>query len=308
MQHYTIEPREGMDVTTTPTNSMLASDKAKAKEAELETDLDQKPHLFDDGHIYDEPSRCFRERAPLPLPSDYKNVRTHLDAPPSYSSTVRFLQPAPLANSTMLDSFLSNGVTNELHETSDYSELDTSAMQRLEYGNIGHHSGSSEDSPLHDVPGPIDYTNIVSCPADPNHYAEMPGVAPTTSPASEHSRVQPNGDIKGDLAKSRPVLGGRAQAYEIPAKRQSDYQPLLPGERAVSGEYAQASPRHLHSVYDVPRTSTQSREPPSQPAGEETGHASAVVAGDKEEYMNATPQALSDMQDYVEMSSVPREK
>ena len=304
LQHYTLEPREG--ISSSDTDTKLENE--KLKEAELESDMDHKQqYLYDDGHIYDEPSKHFQARDQAPFPPDYKNVRTPSDAPPSYSSTVRFLDSAPLANSTMLNSLMSNG------SAGDYSQLDVSMVPRLEYGNIGTQSRDSSDSSTLQVD--IDYTNIVSQPAEPNPYAELPGIAPVSSSSettNEHSRDQENDDVlKVDIAGGDRATFGRAHVYETPTKRQSDYQPLLPRERASFGEYTQASPRHLHSVYDVPRRqSDENFVPQPQPYQHTPTHSLAADGagkdGELEEYENTTTQALSDMQEYVEMASASR--
>lgn len=289
MQNYTLEHREGVNLTSTK------MELEKAKEAELESSLDGKTPYLDDSHIYDEPLQCLEGRAPLPLPPNYKNVRTLPDVPPSYSSTVRFLQSAPLANSPMSDSFLFNGMTSGQHETSDYSGLDTSAIPRLEYGNIGQCSGDSALSEQCTT----GYSYVVSQATRPNTYAEMPVV--TSSPEPSHN--QPSCSTNIDLS----TKDGHPQTYETPAKKQSDYQPLLSGERLPSGEYTQAlqSPDHVHSgEYDVPRG--QSGEPAFLHVTEdETSAPSTVpeVGDDKKEYVNIATQESDDLLDYVEMAS-----
>ena len=293
MQNYTFEPREGVILTSTTKMEL-----EKAKEAELESSLDRKtPHL-DDNHIYDEPLLCLERRPPLPLPPNYKNVHTHPDAPPCYSSTVRFLQSSPLANSPILNSFLSNGTTSGQHETSDYSELDTNAIPRLEYGNIGQQSGDSTIGEQRTT----GYTNVVSHATQPNAYADLPVV----NSSSELSHDQPSCYTNVDLSSQ----DGCPQAYETPDKKQSRYQQLLPVERVHSGEYTQVSqsPLQVHSGYDVPRG--QSGEPASDTTEDETSDPSTVpkVGDDKKEYVNIATQESSDMQDYVEMASVLKQE
>ena len=308
-----MEPRDGIPVTNTDTRSKAESE--KLKESELETDLDSKLHFYDDSHIYDEPSQYAQKtREPLPLPPDYKNIRSHSDDPPSYSSTVRFLQSAPLPSTPMLDSFLSNGTANVQNEMSNYSELDTNTMSRLEYGNIGRQSTVSVEgsAAYQDVRvEAIDYTNIVSRPAEPNPYAELPGTTPsavTSSPS--HDPADTYDDVKVDVTAAVLAINGRPpHIYETPVKRQSDYQPLLPGPRAPSGEYAQASPHHPRTVYDVPRR--QSEDIGVQSSEQIPQMSVAVGSGgngvDKEEeYVNTTAKAMNDMQEYVEMSSASK--
>ena len=292
MQNYTLEPREGVILTGTK------MELEKAKEAELESSMDgQTPH-YDYSHIYDEPLQCLEGRAPLPLPPNYKNVRTHPDAPPSYCSTIRFLQSAPLANSPMLDSFLSNGTTSGRNETSDYSKLDTSAIPTLEYGNIGQWS---DDSTVGEC-GTTGYTDVVSRVTQPNAYAKMP----VATSLSEPSHDQPSCSTNIGLS----TQDGSPQVYETPAQKQSDYQPLLPGERVHSGKYTQAlpSPRHVCSGYDLPRG--QSGEPALNVTEEETSVPSTVPEGedDKKEYINIATQESNDLQDYVEMASILKQE
>lgn len=282
-----LEPREGAILTSTKHES------EKAKEPELESDLDRMTPNFDDSHIYDEPLQCLQGRGPLPLPPDYKNVHTHQDAPPSYSSTVRFLQTTPLPNSAMLDGFLSSGTTSGQHEASDYSELDTDTMPRLEYGNIGQRLGDSEGSTL-GTPDTIDYTNITPHATLPNAYARMPVVASLF----KLSHDQPSCNINLNLSTS----GGHPRAYETPGRKWSDYQPLLPGERIHSGEYTQIiSPQHVQSKYDVPRG--QNGKSASLVAEGKAGAPSTVpkVGGDKKERVNTES---GDIQEYIEMASV----
>ena len=278
-------------------------------EAEFESDLDNKPYLYDDSHVYDEPSRCLQAQ-PLPLPPDYKNVPAHPDAPPSYSSTVRFLESAPLANSTMLDSFMSNGgTTSGQREASNYSELNTSEMPQLEYGNIGHSSTTTNTSSelghtSHDSDA-VDYTNVVSHQTEPNPYAELP--AGTASNPIHNQAADGKAGHGGSSLDAAACLGSSNQTYDTPVKRQSDYQPLIPGERSSYGEYTQASPCHEHSPYDVPRrqnTSNLVTQQEQQSPGLLTHN---EAAGDKEKYVNAKCTAQEfDM--YIEMSSAPREK
>ena len=281
------------------------------KEAHLESDLDNGLFPFDDSHIYDEPSRCMQ---PLPLPPEYRNMPTPPDAPPSYSTTVRFLQSEPLANSTMMDSSMSTSsgggvaLTGGQNESNDYSELDTNAMPRLEYGNIGQSATSSEGSKLD--ANTTNYTDIASSSAEPNPYAELPDVAPTSSLATS----APTHDQTGDTMTQKTGTNGAAavnceRPSDAPANRNSDYQPLLPQRsdgQASSGDYDYASPHHVRSGYDVPRRQSESLV--SQREQSPRSVVFGAAAGDKEGYVNTTAQALSDMQEYVEMSSAHREE
>ena len=306
MQHYTLEPRQGISTASPiPTWSSGKVDDEKMKEAEFESDLD---HKYDDNHLYDDPVMCLQQAQPLPLPPDYKNIPTHPDAPPSYSSTVRFLGSTPLANSTMMEGLMSNGGSSGQNEASNYSELNTSEMPQLEYGNIGQSSTTTNtSSQLRDSSRDstaVNYTNIVShqLHPDPYSHAESPAGAAPASPA----QAQPDDDGKrvNDGAVSK---GASSSHYDTPVKRRQDYQSLIPGERSSYGEYTQASPRHEYSAYDVPqRQSThdnpvvQLEENPGQLMPNEMDNI-------KGEYVNTTcTEELDDM--YVEMASAPQEK
>ena len=297
MLHYSLEPRQGISVTspipTTGTNGKL--DNEKMKEAEFESELDHK--YYDDSHVYDEPLWCLQAQS-LPLPPDYKNVPTHPDAPPSYSSTVRFLDSTPLANSTMMESFMSNRRNSGQHEASNYSELNTCEMPQLEYGNIGKSStttntNSELGSSSHDSADAVNYTNIVPCQLEPNPYAESPAMATST-------QNQPDDDDK--RANDGAASKGNGSHYDTPVKRRQDYQPLIPGERSSYGEYTQTSLRHERSAYNVPRrqstdNSVTQREQSPRPPMHETDN-------DKEQCVETT-EGVDDM--YVEMASAPRE-
>ena len=75
----------------------------------------------------------------------------------------------------------------------------------------------------------------------------------------------------------------------------------------------EASPRHLRSVYDVPRREGGDLViPRPQQAAETPPTSSLAIAGSsvpgKEDYVNTTRQAVSDMGEYVEMLSSPQRK
>ena len=310
MQHYTLEPRQGISATSPiPTSGTWSSgklDDEKMKAAEFESDID---HKYDDSHLYDEPLRCLERQAqPLPLPPDYKNIPSHPDAPPSYSSTVRFLHAdsVPQANSTMMESlFMSNGESSGQHEASNYSELNTSEMSHLEYGNIGQSSATTKTSSdsLHDSAA-VNYTNIAPHKLEPSpySYAESPSLAtasanPAQSQPGDDSKTTVNGDAAKESSSSH---------YDTPVKRRQDYQPLIPGGRSSYSEYAQASPSRGRLAYDVPqRQSTDN--PVSQQSEENPGQLVQNEAGnEKEESVNTTTAELDDM--YIEMASAPREE
>lgn len=313
MQHYTLEPRQGISATSPiPTSGTWSSgklDDEKMKAAEFESDVD---HKYDDSHLYDEPLKCLEQQAqPLPLPPDYKNIPSHPDAPPSYSSTVRFPQAnsMPLANSTMMESlFMSNGESSGQHEASNYSELNTSEMPHLEYGNIGQSSATTKTSSelgnsLHDSAA-VNYTNITSHQLEPNpySYAESPSLAtastnPVQSQSDDDSKI-----VNGDVAKE-----SGSSHYDTPTKRRQDYQPLIPGGRSSYGEYTQASPSRGRLAYDDIVSQRQTTDSPvSQQLEENPGQLVQNEAGnEKEESMNTTAE-LDDM--YVEMASAPREE
>lgn len=309
-----------MNTTSTGATSpsLSKSENEKQKEAELETDLDIKPYPYDDSHIYDEPVRSTQAQQPLPGPPGYKNVRSNTDAPPSYSSTVRFMGGAtPLATSAGLEGLLSAGAAvGEQRETSNYSKLDTSTMSTLDYGNIGQREqrsmGSSSPRPDSDA---VDYTNVVSHPAKHYPYAELSLITPTGSSLDDTnlSRNQGNGGNKNaESATNTHTENNGVQTSDTPARRQSDYQPLIASQRSSYGEYAEASPRHLSSPYDVPRRQSETlvsqqlqadgTPPTPLPTVGEAG------GPEKEQYVNTTRQAVSDMQEYVEMLSSPQRK
>ena len=301
MQHYALEPRQGISITSPiPTTGTWCSGKLedeKMKEAEFESDLD---HKYDDSHVYDEPLKCLQAQ-PLPLPPDYKNVPTHPDAPPSYSSTVRFLDSTPLANSAMMESFMSNRGSSGQPEASNYSELNTSEMPQLEYGNIGQSStntNSEVGDSSQDSADAVNYTNIVPCQLEPNPYAESPTIATSANPAKN----QPDHDDK--TSNDGGASKGSGSHYDTPVKRRQDYQPLIPGEQSSYGEYTQASPHRECLAYNVPRRQntdnpvTQQEQSPRPPMHE--------TDNDKEEYYVETTEGVDDM--YVEMASAPREE
>ena len=315
MQHYTLEPRQEISATSPiPTSGTWSSgklDDEKMKAAEFESDID---HKYDDSHLYDEPLRCLERQAqPLPLPPDYKNIPSHPDAPPSYSSTVRFLHAdsVPQANSMMMESlFMSNGESSGQHEVSNYSELNTSEIPHLEYGNIGQSSSTTKTSSelgnsLHDSAA-VNYTNITPHEFEPSpySYAESPSLATASAnPAQNQPGDDSKTTVNDDLAKE-----SSSSHYDTPVKRRQDYQPLIPGGRSSYGEYAQASPSRGRLAYDdiIPRrqstdnqVSQQSEENPGQLMQNEAGN-------EKEESVNNTTAELDDM--YVEMASAPREE
>ena len=310
MQHYTLEPRQGISVIsplpTAGTWSSSKMDDEKMKEAEFESDLD---HKYEDSHLYDEPLKCLQQDQPLPLPPNYKNIPTHPDEPPSYSSTVRFLDSTPPTNLTMLESFMSNGGGSVQQEASNYSELNISEMPQLEYGNIGNSSAttntsselgnSSRDSAAEN------YTNIVPHPLELNPYAESPMATSTGAAPVNPAHNQPDDD--GKTANDEAASKRGSSHYDSPAKRRRDYQPLIPGERSSYGEYTQASPRREPSDYDVPRRQstddlvTQHEANPGESMRNEAEKA-------KGEYVNTPGSTEEGDNMYVEMASAPREE
>jgi hypothetical protein len=313
MQHYTLEPRQGMSVTspipTTDTwsSGKLDDEKMKAAEFDHETDID---HKYDDSHLYDEPIRCLQRQAePLPLPPDYKNMPTHPDAPPSYSSTVRFLHAdsMPLANSTMMESFMSNGGSSGQHEASNYSVLNTSEMPHLEYGNIGQSSTTTNTSSelgnsVQDSTA-VNYTNVAFHQLEPNpySYAESPSGAITSANPAQNQPDDDRQAVNDEMAKE-----SGSNHYDAPAKRCQDYQPLIPGERSSYGEYTQVSPHRGRSAYDVPQRQSTDNNPVTQQLEQNPGQLMQnETDNEKRECVNTTAE-LDDM--YIEMASAPREE
>ena len=332
-----------MNISTTP------DAKLDEIEGEFESYLDSKSYLFDDGHVYDEPLKCLQAQPLPPLSSlDFKNSPSHSVAPPLYSSTIKFQESVPLADSTMLEN------PGEKRGRSSYSQLNFSEMPHLEYRNVGNSSritttnansgvgrSASQGSDVTDysnIAPPqvepnsyavlpsgtasnltnteaanaintssevgqgcdvIDYTNVVPHQAQPNPYAVLPS---DTASNSTHKETD---DDKTATKGAGSAECSHVQTYEIPKRRQSDYQQLISGERSDHGEYTQASPRHESSGYDVPRNS----QPVPQPQQSTTPGplTSNGTTGDQQEkYVNAKSTDVEIFDDmYVKMSSAP---
>ena len=202
---------------------------------------------------------------------------------------------------------MSNGESSGEHEPNNYSELNTSEIPRLEYGNIGQSSATTKMSSelgnsLHDSAA-MNYTNIAPHQLEPSpySYAESPSLTTaSTNPAQNQPGDDSKTTVNGDAAKE-----SSSSHYDTPVKRRQDYQPLIPGGRSSYSEYAQASPSRGHLAYDVPqRQSTDN--PVSQQSEENPGQLVQNEAGNKKEESVNTTAELDDM--YVEMASAPREE